>query len=139
MLAFALNHMTVARRDYTGLTALAERLGCIGIEARNDLDAPLFDGRDPADAGRMAADKGLRLVGLSQVYPFNDWTSEREAAVRSLFDTAVAAGAESVSLIPRNGEGERQANLRIALKAIRPMVADAGIVALVEPLGFARS
>ncbi|MBS1301176.1 TIM barrel protein [Loktanella sp. SALINAS62] len=140
----ALNHMTVPHLSFVDLLDLAARLGCVGVEARNDIARPLFDGLDAADAGRIAADKGLRLVGLSQVYPFNSWDADREAAVRQLIDTAVAAGAETISLIPRNdgtglGNGERQANLRVALKAILPMLQDAGLTALVEPLGFKRS
>jgi len=140
----ALNHMTVPNLDFEALTDLAARLGCIGVEVRNDLSRPLFDGRDPGEAGRIAADKGLRLVGLSQIYPFNDWTSEREDAVKSLIDTALACGAETISLIPRNdgtalGNGERQANLRIALKGVLPLLQGAEMVALVEPLGFQRS
>jgi 2-keto-myo-inositol isomerase len=34
------------------------------------------------------------------------------------------------------GNGERQANLRVALKALKPMLEDHGLVGLVEPLGF---
>ena len=54
---------------------------------------------------------------------------------------ASAAGAEAVSLIPRNdnlgmGNGERQAALRVALKALKPMLEDHGLVGMVEPLGF---
>ena len=36
-------------------------------------------------------------------------------------------------------EGERQANARRSLMAIKPMLEDAGMVALVEPLGFESS
>ena len=36
------------------------------------------------------------------------------------------------------GNGERQAALRMALKALRPMLEDHGLVGLVEPLGFAQ-
>jgi 2-keto-myo-inositol isomerase len=54
---------------------------------------------------------------------------------------ARAAGAEAVSLIPRNdnqgtGKGERRAALRVALKALKPMLEDHGLVGMVEPLGF---
>lgn len=144
MLKFALNHMTVPGLEYEGFLDLAARLGCIGVEVRNDIARPLFEGRDAADAGRMARDRGLRLVGLSQVYPFNDWSDATEDKVGALVATARASGAETISLIPRNdgtrtGNGERHANLRIALKGIKPMVEEAGLVALVEPLGFARS
>lgn len=140
----ALNHMTVPELGYVEFLDLAARLGCVGVEVRNDIARPLFDDTDPEQAGRIATDKGLRLVGLSQVYPFNDWTSEREDDVKSLIETAKQSGAETISLIPRNdgkavGNGERQANLRIALKAVLPLVEDADLIALVEPLGFLRS
>ena len=36
------------------------------------MSRPLFDGAPPERAGAMARDRGLRLVGLSQVYLFND-------------------------------------------------------------------
>lgn len=143
-LDFALNHMTAPRLRWSELLDLAERLGCVGVEFRNDLETPLFSG-EPAEAvGRAAREKGLRIIGLSQVYPFNSWSDAIREEVSVLIATAKACGAETISLIPRNdgkgtGNGERQANLRLALKEIRPMLEDAGLVALVEPLGFERS
>ncbi|MCY3874005.1 MAG: TIM barrel protein [Rhodobacteraceae bacterium] len=141
---FALNHVTVPRLHYKDFLDLAARLGCIGVEVRNNIARPLFDGLNPGEAGRVAKDTGVRLLGLSEVYAFNSWDAERSHAVRSLISTATAAGAETISLIPRNdgtshGDDERRANLRTALEAILPMLRDAGIVALVEPLGFRRS
>lgn len=140
----ALNHMTVPTLGFEALLDLAVSVNCVGVELRNDLDRPLFDGMDAATARQIARDKGLRLVGLSQVYPFNSWSDDISAEVSDLIAVARACGAETISLIPRNdgtetGNGERHANLRIALKHIRPMVEDAGLVALIEPLGFARS
>lgn len=143
----ALNQMTVPGLRFGAFLDLAAELGCVGIEARNDMAAlgrPLFDGMTPGEAGQMVRARGLRLVGLSQVYPFNSWDAARREEVAALIDTAVAAGAETISLIPRNdgtggANGERQANLRIALKAIHPMLVEADMVALVEPLGFGRS
>jgi 2-keto-myo-inositol isomerase len=141
---WALNHMTTPNLGYVDFLDLARRLGCVGVELRNDLDRALFDGVDPAQAGQMARDRGLRIVGLSQVYPFNSWSDAIAAEVRALIATAQAAGAETISLIPRNdgtgtAEGERQANLRVALKEIAPMLRETGMTALVEPLGFGRS
>lgn len=140
----ALNHMTVPHLGYAEFLDLAKSLGCIGVEVRNDIERPLFDGMDPAEAGKLAREKGVRLVGLSQVYPFNTWDDERKVAVRSLIDIAKAAGAETISLIPRNdgtqtADGERQANLMAALTDIKPMLIEADMIALVEPLGFGRS
>lgn len=140
----ALNQMTVPRIGYAAFLDLAATLGCIGVEVRNDLGRPLFDGADPVTGGAMARDRGLRLLGMSQVYPFNAWSDAIRAEVVALVAAAKASGAETISLIPRNdgqgvANGERQANLRIALKQAQPILADAGMVALVEPLGFGRS
>lgn len=141
MTHFALNHMTVARLSFRDLVALSKQLGCVGIEVRNDLPQPLFDGMDPAEGGAFVRDNGLRLLAVAEVKRFNDWSSDKEAEALALMKIANAAGAEAVSLIPRNdnlgmGNGERQANLRVALKALKPMLEDHGLVGMVEPLGF---
>ena len=141
MTAFALNHMTVARLSYVQLLDLAAALGCIGVEVRNDLPQPLFDGIDPAAAGDLARAKGLRLLAVAEVKRFNDWSEDKAAEALALMQIAKAAGAEAVSLIPRNdnlgmGNGERQAALRVALKALLPMLEDHGLTGMVEPLGF---
>ena len=141
VVAFALNHMTVARASYTDLLTIAAQIGCVGVEVRNDLPQPLFDGIDPSEAGRMARDAGLRLLAVAEVKRFNDWSDAKRREALALMQIARAAGAEAVSLIPRNdnlglGNGERQANLRIALRDLKPMLDDHGLIGLVEPLGF---
>jgi 2-keto-myo-inositol isomerase len=144
MLDFTINHMTAPRLTHDELLVVAAKTGCIGVEFRNDLGRTLFDGEAPEAVGARARDMGLRIVGLSQVYPFNFFTDAIRDEVAALIATAKALGAETISLIPRNdgtgiANGERQANLRVALKGIKPMLRDAGMVALVEPLGFLRS
>ncbi len=141
MLPKALNHMTVARMSYRQLVETAAALGCTGIEVRNDLPQPLFDGMDPAAAGDLARSRGLRILALAEVKRFNDWSPTKAAEALALMQIAVACGAEAVSLIPRNdnlgmGNGERQANLRIALRDLKPMLEDHNLIGLVEPLGF---
>jgi len=141
MTAFALNHMTVAHLSFRELLDLAAGLGCIGVEVRNDLPQALFDGMTPQDAGALAKSKGLRLLALAEVKRFNDWSDTKAAEALALMQIAQAAGAEAVSLIPRNdnlgmGNGERQAALRIALKVLGPMLEDHGLIGLIEPLGF---
>jgi 2-keto-myo-inositol isomerase len=141
MIPFALNHMTVARLSFRDLVGLAGRLGCAGIEVRNDLPQPLFDGMDPAAAGDTVRAAGLRLFAVAEVKRFNDWSEDKAAEALALMQIAQAAGAEAISLIPRNdnlglGNGERQAALRVALKALRPMLEDHELLGMVEPLGF---
>ena len=142
MLAFALNHMTVARLSFADLLDAAADLGCVGVELRCDLPQPLFDGLPPEAAGDMARERGLSILAVAEVKRFNDWSEDKAQEALALMRTARACGAEAVSLIPRNdnggmGNGERQAHLRVALKALRPMLEDHGLVGLIEPLGFA--
>ena len=137
----AINHMTVARLSFRDLVELATRLGCVGIEVRNDLPQPLFDGMSPAAAGELVRSRGLRLLAVAEVKRFNDWSEDKAGEALALMKIAAAAGAEAVSLIPRNdgkgiGNGERQAALRVALNALRPMLEDHWLTGLVEPLGF---
>lgn len=141
---FALNQATTPNLSFDAFLDLATALGCVGVEPRNDMKRPLFDGLDPAAAGALTRRKGLRMVCLSQVYPFNDWTDARAAEVAALIATAEQSGAETISLIPRvdgegTAEGERQATLRRVLRAILPILRDTGVVGLVEPIGFPQS
>ncbi|QYK42153.1 MAG: TIM barrel protein [Paracoccaceae bacterium] len=141
MTAFALNHMTVAPQGFAATIDLAAALGCVGVELRNDLPQPLFDGMSPATAGAMLRERRLRLLALAEVKRFNDWSADKADEALALMRTARAAGAEAVSLIPRNdgqgmGNGERQAALRLALKALKPMLEDHDLIGLIEPLGF---
>lgn len=148
---FALNHMSAPRLSCREFIELAASLGCEGIELRNDLadkklsGAAFFDGGDPKAVGDYARSKGLRLLGLSEAYGFNAWNNAMQVKVQLLIDQAKAAGAESISLIPRNDAPEyasddaRLGALREALTAIMPMLEKADMIALVEPLGFLSS
>jgi 2-keto-myo-inositol isomerase len=141
---FVINHITAPRLSCRDLIALAAQLQCVGVELRNDLTRPLFDGEAPEQIAAYAGAQGVRIVGLSQVYPFNVWSDDVEARVQRLVVTARACGAETISLIPRNDGQEcdratRSSQLRRALRAIKPMLEGTGLVALVEPLGFKTS
>ena len=139
---FAINHMTAPGLQWSGLLELARELGCAGVEFRNDLPTELFSGEKPEHVGTETRRNGLRILGLSQVYPFNVWTDKTQREVAELISTAKSCGAETISLIPRNdgiGTSEAQEDLRLALKEIKPMLSEAGLVGLVEPLGFERS
>jgi 2-keto-myo-inositol isomerase len=141
---FALNQRTAPKLGFANFLDLATKLGCVGVEPRNDLGRPFFDGIAAARAGEMARERGLRLIGLSEIYPFNDWNEDRRAAVARLIETAQAAGAETISLIPRvdrrEGDGaERKAALLAVFSEILPMLDGTGVVGLVEPIGFSSS
>lgn len=142
MLPFALNHMTAPNLGWDRFAELAAALGCVGVEYRNDLSGPLFGGADPAAVGAAVRARGLRFLALAEVKMFNDWSDAKAAEAEALMQIAVAAGAEAVSLIPRNdgvatdrAEGRKVAET--ALREILPMLKAHGLKAMVEPLGFA--
>lgn len=144
MLDFGLNQVTMSEAPIGVFLDTAARLGCVGVELRNDLGREMFDGHSAVDTRKMLNERGLRLLGLSQVYPFNRWTIETADSVSQLIEIADETGAETISLIPcndgtRTDVTNRAADLVEALDGALALLHEAGMVALVEPLGFQRS
>ena len=142
MLPFALNHMTAPRLGWEAFLDLATSLGCVGVEFRNDLPGALFGGADLSVVKAGVAARGLRFLALAEVKMFNDWSDAKRAEAEALMQIAVAAGAEAVSLIPRNdgvatGRAESRKVTELALRELLPMLRAHGLKAMVEPLGFA--
>lgn len=144
MLPFGLNHITMARSSTIELLDMAKSLSFAGVELRNDLKTELFDGKDPVAIREAAGARALRIFVLAEVYAFNDNSENSRSEAYNLIQLACACGAEAIALIPRVATSvvDRQtqrAILRNALDAIKPMLDDTGVVALIEPLGFANS
>jgi 2-keto-myo-inositol isomerase len=142
MTDFALNHMTAPGLSWQAFLDLARGLDCVGVEFRNDLKGPLFDWADPAAVGKAVRDRGLRFLALAEVKMFNDWSDAKAAEALALMQIAKVAGAEAVSLIPRNDgvatdRAESRKVTELALREILPMLKAHGLKAMVEPLGFA--
>ena len=72
---FALNHMTVPKLTWREVVRLACRIGCFGVEFRNDLSQPLFGDDSPEEVGAICADEGIEIFALAEVACFNDATS----------------------------------------------------------------
>ncbi len=141
---FGLNHMVAPRLDLAAFFALARRLDVGDVEIRNDLPGlDLLEGTSAGEVGAMAADAGLAIASINALQRFNHWTDERAQQARALIDYAGRCGARALVLCPVNDPAftpaypERLAMLREALTALRPMLEDAGVIGLVEPLGFA--
>lgn len=143
MLPKALNHMTCPSMRYDDFMRMAKSLGCIGVHYRNDLGRPLFEGDAAEQVRQLATAEGIQITGLAQLERFNEWNAEREEQARTLITTAAAIGAAGIGLIPVNdgsgtADGVRQANLRDALNALKPLLKAAGLKGFIEPLGFAQ-
>lgn len=144
MLPMALNHMTMAHASTFALLNTATALGCVGVELRNDLKTPVFDGMTPEDMRQTADQRGLRILVLAEVYGFNDATDHARTQAQNLIQVARKCGAEAIALIPRihdtpvDRQTQRQL-LHDALTVLRPILEGNTVIGLIEPLGFANS
>lgn len=136
MLSFALNHMTVLSLSMMQTGALARVLGMDGVELRNDLDGPLFDGLDPSPA--MLG--GLDVFALAEVKAFNAFDDQTFNDAVALMDLAVGCGARAIALIPQvGGAPVPQDGLRTAMISLGPELQKRALTGLIEPIGFQNS
>ena len=139
---FAFNHMTAPNLGIEAFFAMARSLGVEAVEIRNDIAGnAILDGTKPAEVKALAQKHGIRILSINGLQKFNEWTDAREAEAIELADYAQACGAEALVFVPKNdgtglANGERQANLRVSLKELAPILAARGLLGLVEPLGF---
>lgn len=137
----ALNQKTCAHLPFEAFLDLAAAIGCEGVEPRNDLGRPLFDGLSPSQAAAACGSRGLKILGLSEVYAFNDWPG-RAGQVEALAAIAAECGAAGFSLIPSvegHGGPDRIAGVQRSLAGILPILDRFGATAFLEPIGFASS
>lgn len=138
-LRFALNHMVAPQLGLREFFALARGLGLDAVEIRNDLgDQPL---PAPAEIRRLAAEHGVTILSINALQKFNHWSPATAEEARQLAQYCAQCGAEALVLVAANdgtgrGDGERVPNATEALRGLKPILEDAGIVGLVECLGF---
>ena len=141
-LHFALNHMIAPQLGLSDFFALARAVGLRKVEIRNDISAnAILDGTSANEVRRLANNADVEIISINALQRFNDWSEERAEEARILLRFAAGCGAKALVLVPVNdgsgrANGERQGNLRVALKALKPLLNDHGIVGLVECLGF---
>lgn len=143
-MTLALNHMVAPRLSWRALFELARATGAEAVELRGDLGRPLFEGDPAATVGQAARAAGLRILTLAELQRFNAFSDTVRDEATTLIAQAKACGAEGITLIPRNdgqgrGNGERIANLRVALRELAPMLVAAELKGFIEPLGFETS
>ena len=144
MLPIALNHMTLPDVPTPALLRVAAALDCVGVELRNDLGKPLFDGADAGEIKVMADAQGLRILALAEVKAFNENPKDKCKKAEDLIATARACGAEAVALIPTIADAPvprdvQKETLRGALTLLQPILEKHQMTGLIEPLGFVNS
>jgi 2-keto-myo-inositol isomerase len=140
---FSINRISAPRIPFATFAALAKRLGVQAIEIRNDLpEAEMVNGAKAADIGAAARAQGLTIRSINALQRFEQFDSKRLAEAHDMVAYAVACGAEALVLCPTNDlrdhrtPEQRHDDLVDALTQLKPLLDQAGLVGLVEPLGF---
>ncbi|WP_372527852.1 TIM barrel protein [Piscinibacter sp.] len=140
---FAINRISAPRIPFAEFAAMIRRLGVEAIEIRNDLPGvELVDGTRALDIAAAAKANGLVVRSINALQRFEQFDAEREAEARDLIKYAAESGTQALVLCPTNSRKDartpeqRHADLVNALRQLKPMLDAAGLVGLVEPLGF---
>lgn len=140
---FSINRISASKISFDSFLAMCKRLNVNTIEIRNDLKGvEITDGTPPAAIKEAAAKAGVTIASINALYPFEQFNAERAQQALTLAKYAQASGAQALVLCPTNSwedkrnPASRYADLVAALKGLKPILDDHGIIGLVEPLGF---
>ena len=139
---FAINHMTAPQLALADFFALARKLGLTRVEIRNDIAGKaIVDGTSAREVRALAETHGVIITSINALQQFNHWSETRHHEAQALIDYAAACGAEALVLVAANDGAVAEASSRIAdateaLTHLAPMLRQAGLIGLVECLGF---
>jgi 2-keto-myo-inositol isomerase len=146
---FSLNHSIAPLIPIPEFVALAGEVGVDAVELRDGMppgwvfpDSSNVLNHDPRDIARMASDAGVEILSINALQMFDQWDSEREQQARTMIDFAAAAGIGAVVLCPSVapvGSPALPTGLPTALDGLQPILENASVRGLIEPLGFPRS
>lgn len=143
LIPFAINRICASRMPFAAFAAMARRLDVDAIEIRNDLaDVEMHDGTAPADIAAIASAHSLTIRSINALQRFDQFDADRMAQARALVRYAADCGAQALVLCPTNdradqrGTQQRHDDLVKALSQLQPLLADHGLLGLVESLGF---
>lgn len=133
---FAINHITAPKLSLEQFFATARELGLTEVEIRNDLP-DIVGTVDPAAVKAAAEKAGVTIISINALYPFNVWSGDLPARAVAMADYAAASGAKALVMCPLNdGTAVSFDDLVTALKAMKPILKERGLIGFVEPLGF---
>lgn len=142
-IAFSINRMSAPRIPFADFASMANRLGVGSIEIRNDLSGvEMEDGTPASTIGALAKAQGLRIRSINALQRFEQFDVTRADEAKTMIQYAVDCHAEALVLCPTNSRRDiriaeqRHSDLVHALRQLKPMLDQAGLIGLIEPLGF---
>ncbi len=147
-LQIGLNRMVAPGMGLQDFIDLSGRAGAVGIELRNDLPGKdLTDGLDGDRLGELLAAQGLVVLSINAVQHFNlpEAHADARKELQRLIATGRRLGGPPIVLCPHNDTSDtrddraKRKDTETALRELVPILEDAGVTGLVEPLGFPES
>jgi 2-keto-myo-inositol isomerase len=120
-------------------------LGIKYIEVRNDFtDKGILDGLPDAVLQKAFKDKGIRVLTINALYPFEDARVLKEniEKLKGMIAEARRIDCPQIVLCPLNDVNDKRSpaqrvdELVNALNAYGPLLGDSSMTGLIEPLGF---
>lgn len=146
---FSLNHSIAPLLPIQDFLCLAGEVGVDAVELRDGMppgwvfpDSSNVMKHDPRDIKIMASDFGMEILSINALQRFDQWDEELSEQARMMIDFAVATGIEALVLCPSVapiGSPALTTGISRSLDALQPLLEDAGVRGLIEPLGFPRS
>lgn len=142
-LRFAVNRISASQLPFAAFAAMAQRTGVRAIEIRNDLPGvELADATPAREIRAIASAHGLTLRSINALQRFEQYDDARAVEAQALVRYAAESGTQGLVLCPTNSQRDqrsseqRHADLVHALRQLQPLLADHGLVGLIEALGF---
>jgi len=145
---FGLNRIIAPSLALEEFFKFAASVGIRKVELRNDLgNLDAVDNIQPAAVAQMASDLGIEIISINALQKFNLYSVREKAMseLSALLEMAKSIACHAVVLCPNNDQNDkrsaaqRTAETTDALSAFGPLFTKAGILGLIEPLGFAIS
>jgi 2-keto-myo-inositol isomerase len=124
----------------------AADLGIKYVEVRNDFtDKGILDGLSDAALQKAFNDTGIKALTINALYPFEDVKVLKEniEKLKGLIAEAKRINCPQIVLCPLNDANDKRSpaqradDLATALTTYGPLFAEAKMIGLIEPLGFA--
>ena len=145
---FALNRIASPGLGLEQFLRLAQSVGLAKVELRNDLSGGRVHDDLSPERALAALDKlGIQVITINALQHFNlaSLAAELDKELEAMIRTARGIRCPAVVFCPHNdaadrrNEAQRYREALTALKRFGPRLADRGMLAYLEPLGFAIS
>ena len=143
---YALNRIIMPKAPLEVFFSMCKTLGINQVELRNDLPGiGILDQHTPRQVRELLPRFSLKVLSINALQKFNLLSAEKVEELKKLISLAYSIGCSSIVLCPNNDPADSRSQTQKftetvkALKEFGPLLADSGLIGLIEVLGFPSS